>query len=69
MQDSKKQKKRLTMKRERAVWNDEEDELITIAKNSSTKAYGRKPLSQDYADNLRMEYQYVICFKLVFILF
>jgi len=45
------------MKRERAVWNDEEDEVIST-RPKTTKSYGSKKADLDYHGSLRAEFQY-----------
>ena len=59
----------MVTKRERAVWKDDEEALITEVKSKQVKTYGRKPLSQDYSENLRMEFQYVYSMQASYIMF
>ena len=46
------------MKRERAVWNDEEDEIIA-SRPKVTNKYGAKVNGQEYNQSLRTQFQYV----------
>jgi hypothetical protein len=45
------------MKRERAVWNDEEDDIIA-SRPKTTKSYGSKKPGLDFHGSLRAEFQY-----------
>ena len=47
------------MKRERAVWEDEEDQVVS-SRNRTTKSYGSKQKDLDYHGSLRAEFQYVV---------
>ena len=46
------------MKRERAVWKDDEDEVVDT-KMASTARYGRKQKAETHTASLRAEFQYV----------